>query len=397
MLETDRPAIDPQAYRQVLGQYPTGVCVITGVQGNGEPVAMVVGSFTAVSLSPPLVGFLPDKGSSSWAKLRTCRHFCVNILAMSQEHVCRKLASKDPDKFSGISHSPSAHGVPLLHDVVARIECVMDRVVDAGDHDMVFGQVSKLEIVSGGLPLLFFQGGYGAFSPRSLAMAQGVTPTQLRQIDRVRGSMERLAGRLSGRCIATQRIGDDLVVAASAGQGTGRSAPSLVGQRLPFAPPTGSVFAAWMPPEQAERWLRRGDVNRLDERLTALQTVRQRGYSVGLLNDAHRAFAGEIDRLAEMSFEEYSADLEVHLAGLQFDPALLDDAACRAIRVISAPVFDATGQVVAALSVFDFAKPQGEAGISAYIADVLAEASTAGDKPAAERERLGTTSKGDGG
>ncbi|WP_242127970.1 flavin reductase family protein [Sphingobium sp. Sx8-8] len=168
-------SIDPIAYRQILGQYPTGVCVITAIGEDGAPVAMVVGSFTSVSLSPPLVGFFPDKASSSWGKLRTSRHFCVNMLAASQEHVCRKLASKDPDKFCGTAHSLSDRGIPLLHDVVARIECDMHSVTDAGDHELVLGLVRSLEIVSDAPPLLFHKGRYGSFAEGSADMMRGAT------------------------------------------------------------------------------------------------------------------------------------------------------------------------------------------------------------------------------
>lgn len=164
MSDSQTISIDPGLFRQVLGQYPTGVCVITAVVADGEPIAMVVGSFTSVSLSPPLVGFFPDKASSSWSKLRSSRHFCVNMLAASQEHVCRKLASKDPDKFSGTAHVLSGNGIPLLHDVVARIECDMHSIADAGDHELALGLVRSLEIVSDALPLLFHKGSYGSFA-----------------------------------------------------------------------------------------------------------------------------------------------------------------------------------------------------------------------------------------
>ena len=67
---------------------------------GGGTAAMVVGSFTSVSLDPPLVAFFPDRGSSSWPKLEAANRFCVNILSAEQEAVCRTLASKDPDKFT---------------------------------------------------------------------------------------------------------------------------------------------------------------------------------------------------------------------------------------------------------------------------------------------------------
>lgn len=168
MSEGETIAIDPEAYRQVLGQYPTGVCVITAIGEDGEPIAMVVGSFTSVSLSPPLIGFFPDKASSSWAKLRSSRHFCVNMLAATQEHVCRKLASKSPDKFSGTAHSLSAKGIPLLHDVVARIECDMQSITDAGDHELALGLVRRWKSCRTRFPFSSIRGGMGAFRKHCL-------------------------------------------------------------------------------------------------------------------------------------------------------------------------------------------------------------------------------------
>lgn len=377
--------IDPNMYRQVLGQYPTGVCVITATSDEGEPVAMVVGSFSSVSLSPPLIGFYPDKGSNSWAKLKKCRHFCVNILAAHQLEICRKLASKDPEKFAGTPHSISDRGAPLLHDVVARIECEFDNISEAGDHDLALGRVIDLEVVSGNLPLLFFQGGYGAFSPSVMTLVEpkGLSLLQLRQIDRARPIMEGVAECTGGRCIVTHCLGGELVVSASVGQGCRSIATSLVGQRLPHVPPIGSIFAAWTEASQSEAWLARLPATQADVRRRALDRVRERGFSVALLNDAHRAFVDRIDVLAARWEDHYPEDLEHLIAALDYDPPLLDEGRCNAVRVISVPVFDSDGEVAFALSVFDFAKPEGKAGVRAYI-EVVTSAAIAISKSLAQ-------------
>ena len=57
-------------FREVLGQYPTGVAVVTAIAADGRPVGMTVGSFTSVSLDPPLVACMPDRSSSTWADIR---------------------------------------------------------------------------------------------------------------------------------------------------------------------------------------------------------------------------------------------------------------------------------------------------------------------------------------
>ena len=194
-MPNDPPSIDPLAFRQVLGQYPTGVCAICALQSDGAPIGMVVGSFTSVSLSPPLVAFLPDRNSSSWAKLSDAPKFCVNILSAEQEQLCRKLTSSVPDKFADLPYRLSPLGSPILDGVVAWIDCETYSVVEAGDHFVVQGIVRRSEIANGGLPLLFFQGGYGRFTPSSIMSVNvnELLADQLRIIELARPEMESIA------------------------------------------------------------------------------------------------------------------------------------------------------------------------------------------------------------
>lgn len=163
-------ALDPARFREVLGQYPTGVAVVTGLSLDGEPLGMAVGSFTSVSLSPPLVAFLPAMESSSWRALREAGSgFCVNVLGADQEEVCRQIALRKSDKFHGIGWARSASGNPVIEGCVAYVDCATEAVHDAGDHHIVIGRVRELDVLASGYPLLFYRGGYGSFTPRSSA------------------------------------------------------------------------------------------------------------------------------------------------------------------------------------------------------------------------------------
>jgi 3-hydroxy-9,10-secoandrosta-1,3,5(10)-triene-9,17-dione monooxygenase reductase component len=158
------PPIDSARYRQVLGHFPTGVTVITATGPDG-PVGLSVGSFCSVSLDPPLVAFFAGRSSSSFPGIRTAGHFCVNVLADDQEEEARIFASRSADKFAGIGWRPSvATGAPVLHDVLAWIDCRIDRVDEAGDHLIVLGRVLDLEIGHEGGPLVFFRGGFGRYT-----------------------------------------------------------------------------------------------------------------------------------------------------------------------------------------------------------------------------------------
>lgn len=156
--------IDGATFRRVLGHYPTGVCIVTATQADGASTGMVVGSFTSVSLDPPLVAFFPAKTSGSWPRIAQVGKFCVNVLASDQQPLCRQFAASGQDKFAGVSHRVSDNGSPILDDVVAWIDCTLDAVHEAGDHYIVLGRVVALEVDRPGRPLLFFQGNYGEFS-----------------------------------------------------------------------------------------------------------------------------------------------------------------------------------------------------------------------------------------
>ena len=159
-----QPVIDPAAFRKVLGSYPTGVCAVTALGEDGRPIGMVIGSFTSVSLDPPLVGFFPDKSSSSWPMIEAAGHFCVNVLGSDQSDVCRSVSAKGEQKFAGVEYAISEHNLPIVANAIACIECRLHSVTEAGDHWFVLGSVLRLEATRDEDPMLFHRGRYGGFA-----------------------------------------------------------------------------------------------------------------------------------------------------------------------------------------------------------------------------------------
>jgi flavin reductase (DIM6/NTAB) family NADH-FMN oxidoreductase RutF len=161
-------SLDPMKFRQVLGHFPTGVTVITATSADGTPVGFTIGSFTSVSLDPPLVGFLPMVNSERWAAINASGSFCVNVLGAHQAELCWQFAkSSITEPFEGVAWHPSAiTGSPVLDGSIAWIDCSIEGVVDAGDHHFVLGRVLELEHTepeSEPNPLLFFKGQLGKF------------------------------------------------------------------------------------------------------------------------------------------------------------------------------------------------------------------------------------------
>ena len=153
---------DSRDFRNVLGQFATGVTAVTAVN-EGTPVGMAIGSFTSVSLDPPLVAFLPSKDSSSWLAIKAAGVFCVNVMALDQLEVCGVMASRSENKFEGGNWRPGPTGSPIIDGSVAYIDCEIETIHDGGDHDIVVGRVIEIGAGEDKEPLLFYKGGYGTF------------------------------------------------------------------------------------------------------------------------------------------------------------------------------------------------------------------------------------------
>lgn len=161
-------SIDSALFRQVLGHYPTGVTVVTATKADGTPVGFTIGSFTSVSLDPPLVGFLPMTDSARWKDIEATGSFCVNVLGHEQADLCWQFAKSSIEApFDGVAWHPSPiTGSPVIDGAIAWIDCSIEQVVEAGDHQFVMGRVVELEASAADaepLPLLFYRGKVGRF------------------------------------------------------------------------------------------------------------------------------------------------------------------------------------------------------------------------------------------
>jgi 3-hydroxy-9,10-secoandrosta-1,3,5(10)-triene-9,17-dione monooxygenase reductase component len=156
--------VRPDLFRKVLGQFCTGVTVVTGVDG-GEPVGFACQAFAALSLEPPLVLCCPGRRSTSWRRIARAGRFCVNVLAEGQRELSRVFGISGADKFAGVRWSPSPAGAPILDGVLTWIDCAVETVHEAGDHHVVIGRVRTLGPYRDGRPLLFFRGRYTGTAP----------------------------------------------------------------------------------------------------------------------------------------------------------------------------------------------------------------------------------------
>ena len=147
------------AFRAVLGRFCSGIVIVTSCI-DGEPVGLTAQSFAAVSLAPPMVLFCPAKTSTSWPKIRSAGRFCVNVLSDEQREVAATFAVSGADKFAAIQWEWSTDGLPMIDSSLAYIECSLDQIHDAGDHEIAIGLVTKLLPGHPVRPLLYYQSNY---------------------------------------------------------------------------------------------------------------------------------------------------------------------------------------------------------------------------------------------
>lgn len=138
------PEFDSAQFRKVLGHFPTGVTIVTGIGVDGDPNGLTIGSFASVSLDPPFVGFFAADNSTTWPDIAPSGRYCVNILHANQTELCWRFAKDTEGRFDGLEWTPSPTGQPILPGVIGWIDCRIEHVYDMGDHDFVLGRVEDL-------------------------------------------------------------------------------------------------------------------------------------------------------------------------------------------------------------------------------------------------------------
>jgi flavin reductase (DIM6/NTAB) family NADH-FMN oxidoreductase RutF len=155
-------SVDPASFRRALGQFASGVTVVTTRDASGRPHGLTVSAFCSVSLHPPLVLVCIDHRSEANAGMRESGFFAVSVLGEDQEDVSRRFAAHGRAKAEGFPFLQGKHGLPLVPGALAHVECRVRSFHDEGDHAVWVGEVRTLA-AHPGRPLLHHAGAYGSF------------------------------------------------------------------------------------------------------------------------------------------------------------------------------------------------------------------------------------------
>lgn len=151
---------DSRAFRRALGQFATGVAVITAKAADGSVIGLTMSSFNSVSVDPPLVLFSIDRKAFSLKAMSEAKGYAVNILGNGQEHLSNKFAKALGDKWASVEHTLGHCAAPLLAGALAHFECEPYAQYDGGDHLIFVGRVVRFKVDQVNEPLIFFRGSY---------------------------------------------------------------------------------------------------------------------------------------------------------------------------------------------------------------------------------------------
>ncbi|NWG22033.1 MAG: flavin reductase family protein [Chloroflexi bacterium] len=150
--------IDEFRFRQVMGHFASGVTVVT-TEHAGQLFGMTVSSFCSLSLRPPLVLICIDRNVRAHDAIAAAGRYAVNVLEKRQEHLSRRFATPEIDRFTGVAWRTGQLDLPLLDDTLAAFECRLIDALPGGDHTIFVGEVQYAEIREGS-PLLYYRRGY---------------------------------------------------------------------------------------------------------------------------------------------------------------------------------------------------------------------------------------------
>ena len=155
------PAFTEREFRDALGQFATGVTVVTTVDAQGQPVGMTVSSFNAVSLAPALVLWSLGRSAGSYPAFSQCSHYVVHVLASQHKDLALQFAQRGVDRFAGVDWQPNAQGVPVIAGALATFECRARSQYVEGDHLIMVGEVLSCQHATNASPLLYHRGQMG--------------------------------------------------------------------------------------------------------------------------------------------------------------------------------------------------------------------------------------------
>jgi len=152
--------LEEKQYRNALGRFTTGVCVVSAVNDVGAPIGMTINSFSSLSLDPSLIQWSIKKQSLCYPLFSHLESYSISVLSDRQAYISHRYARAGDHVMSPEDYSSSGNGAPFIKGALAHFECCSWGRMEAGDHDILIAIVDKFSSDTEGKPLVFFGGAY---------------------------------------------------------------------------------------------------------------------------------------------------------------------------------------------------------------------------------------------
>lgn len=145
----------PLTFKKVMGNYPSGVAIVTTKNNQQEPVGILINSFVSISINPNLVMWSIGHGSRMYDVFESTDQFTINLLAGHQTHLLKDFTRPFDERFVGIDWSYDETSNPIVNGTYASLECTKVSTFDAGNHTMYIAEVKTIHFDEDLPPLLY--------------------------------------------------------------------------------------------------------------------------------------------------------------------------------------------------------------------------------------------------
>lgn len=144
-------------FKQALGRFATGVCVITYRHPETQQFdGVTISAFSSLSLNPAKILFCLGNWGQNSETFHQVEHFCVNILSSEQQALAYQFAGRNRDGLQEVINE--INGLPTIKQSLANIICQKGAHYNEGDHDIIIGNVEDIILTEKPLqPLLYYK------------------------------------------------------------------------------------------------------------------------------------------------------------------------------------------------------------------------------------------------
>lgn len=153
-------SFDKNDFRRCMGHFATGITVVTTNLAENKPCGMTINSFASLSLEPPLILFSLDKNAHNHDNFTSCNKLVVNILNEDQKDISVAFAHPSSVNWNKILYVEAKNGCPVIKGCLAYVECIIENIYQGGDHSIIIGRVTDMQISPQEQPLIYFKGKY---------------------------------------------------------------------------------------------------------------------------------------------------------------------------------------------------------------------------------------------